>query len=125
MFRKKKELEELIQNLSDKLVKLEKENKDLKKKYAKNITTDENIEAYKKKLEEDALHKAEIYKKQLDELVAQKTNYAFLQQLVNTSKDEGTVIEVRKRDGDVIVIRHENENDYRKAAEDIFDLSKI
>lgn len=126
--KKKKEIEAqklLIQNLSNKVGKLEQENKNLKKKYSKQITTDENIEAYKKKLEDEAEHKADIYKKQLDDLVAQKTNYAFLQQLVNTSKDKGTVIEVRKQDGDVLIIRQEREDDYKKKVEDIFSLSGI
>lgn len=124
--KKNKELEAqkiLVKNLSDKVGRLEKENKDLKKKYAKNITTDENVEAYKKKLDDEAKMSAELYKKNLDAVVAHELNYAFLQQLVNASKDPGTLIEVVLKDGTKLTIRKENKNDYRKTAEDIFELS--
>ena len=123
--KKNKELEAqkaLVKNLSDKVGRLEKENKDLKKKYAKNIMTDENVEAYKKKLDDEAKMSAELYKKNLDAVVAHELNYAFLQQLVNASKDPGTLIEVVLKDGTKLTIRKENKNDYRKKAEDIFEL---
>lgn len=123
--KKNKELEAqkiLVKNLSDKVGRLEKENKDLKKKYAKNITTDENVEAYKKKLDDEAKMSAELYKKNLDAVVAHELNYAFLQQLVNASKDPGTLIEVVLKDGTKLTIRKENKNDYHKKAEDIFEL---
>jgi hypothetical protein len=42
---------------------------------------------------------------------------------VNTSKDPGTLIEVELRDGTKLTIRKENKKDYRKTAEDIFELS--
>jgi hypothetical protein len=126
MWLKKKELEAqkiLIENLSKKVGRLEKENKDLKAEYSGKIAEEKSNNEYRRKLEEEAKMSAELYKKNLDALVAHDLNYAFLQQLVNTSKDPGTLIEVELRDGTKLTIRKENKKDYRKAAEDIFELS--
>lgn len=123
--KKKKELEAqkvLIENLSKKCGRLEKENKSLKTEYSGKIAEEKSNNEYRKKLEEEAKMSADLYKKNLDALVAHELNYAFLQQLVNTAKDEKTLIEVTLKDGTKLTIRKENKNDYRKTAQDIYEL---
>ena len=123
--KKNKELEAqkvLIENLSKKCGRLERENKSLKTEYSGKIAEEKSNNEYRKKLEEEAKMSADLYKKNLDALVAHELNYAFLQQLVNTAKDEKTLIEVTLKDGTKLTIRKENNNDYRKNAQDIYEL---
>lgn len=100
----------------DKLVKriesLEKENKALKTKYEGKINGELNMEAYRKTVDKKAKEEVEAYKKNLDALVSKDLNYGFLKQLVNAAS-KGTIIEVKLKEGNTLVIRKEekqNEN---------------
>lgn len=109
----------------DKLVKriesLEKENKALKTKYEGKINGELNMEAYRKTVDKKAKEEVEAYKKNLDALVSKDLNYGFLKQLVNAAS-KGTIIEVKLKEGNTLVIRKEekqNEN-----AKDIYSFLK-
>lgn len=121
--KRNKEQKVMIENLSKKCERLEKENKSLKSEYSGKIAEEKSNNEYRRKLEEEAKKSAELYKKNLDALVAHNLNYAFLQQLINAVKDK-VIIEVTLKDGTKLTIRKENKNDYQKNAESIFELGE-
>jgi hypothetical protein len=121
--KRNKEQKVMIENLSKKCERLEKENKSLKSEYSGKIAEEKSNNEYRRKLEEEAKKSAELYKKNLDALVAHNLNYAFLQQLINAVKDK-VLIEVTLKDGTKLTIRKENKNDYQKNAESIFELGE-
>lgn len=96
--------------LKNQIQALEAENEALKAKYENKIIDDKANAEYKKKLEEEAIESAELYKKNLDALVSKDLNYAFLQQLINASKERDTIIEVTLKDGTVLTIKRDKNN---------------
>lgn len=102
MLLKKNEYEKLVKRIED----LEKENKSLKTKYEGKINSELNLKEYKKNVDRKAEEECEAYKKNLDALVAKDLNYGFLKQLVNAAS-KGTIIEVKLKAGNTLVIRKE------------------
>lgn len=112
MWLKKENYDDLlakVEKLSKENEKLAKANKDFISKYEGKINSELNLKEYKKELDRKSKEETEAYKKNLDAIVAKDFNYAFLQQLVNAAA-KGTIIEVRLKEGNSIVIRKEVED---------------
>jgi hypothetical protein len=102
MLLKKDDYNKLVKRIES----LEKENKALKTKYEGKINGELNMESYRKTVDEKAKEEVEAYKKNLDALVSKDLNYGFLKQLVNAAS-KGTIIEVKLKEGNTLVIRKE------------------
>ena len=109
----------IYNDLKASLEKLAKENEDLISKYEGKISAELNLKEYKKELERKSKEEAEAYKKNLDALVEQPFNYAFLRQLINAAS-KGTVMDIHTKDGASFTIRKELEDTQKE--KDIYSI---